>query len=147
MKDTDVNRFLELRHFPPSAEQISNFIEQMNISTDNLFLGIFLKSGLHIGNIKLGPVNVINKRAAIGLLIGNKDSWGKGFASEAIQIITSYAFENLSLHRVEAGCYSNNLGSCKAFIKNGFSEEARLKDYFISNKNWEDQILFAKFNS
>jgi len=47
-----------------------------------------------------------------------KEQWGKGYATEAISLVVNYAFNNLNLHRVTAGCTELNLGSLKAFQKN-----------------------------
>mgnify|MGYP005655591831 CR=1 FL=1 len=144
VRDPEVNRYLELRHSPPNESQISEFISSMNHSSDNLFLGIFLKNFTHIGNIKLGPINLSNHRAIIGLLIGDKSSWGRGYASESIEAISKYAFNHLKLNKVEAGCYSSNIGSYKAFLNAGFKHEGTLKNHWKIGNDWEDELLIGK---
>jgi len=46
----------------------------------------------------------------------------------------------LNLHKLRAGCYADNIGSIKAFEKNGFSQEGCLKNQWYSNGNYMDQI-------
>ena len=82
----------------------------------------------HIGNIKLGPINIHHNCAEIGLIIGDKDSWGKGLASRAISIVTQFGFNQLKLAKLSAGCYENNIGSKKAFEKSGYQVEGFLKN-------------------
>ena len=144
VNDPEVNRFLEIRRSPPDNVKLSKFISKMNDSDNNLLLGIFLQNGAHIGNIKLGPINTSSYRGMIGLLIGDKNYWGKGFATEAIVAISNYAFEFLNLNRVEAGLYSSNIASLKAFFKAGFEEEGRLKSYWKIDDGWADEILVGR---
>jgi RimJ/RimL family protein N-acetyltransferase len=113
---------------------------------DDLF-GIFDKeSDQHIGNIKLGPINWFHRYAEIGLIIGNKDFWGKGVATDSITLISLYAFNTLNLHKVTAGCYASNIGSKKAFLKAGFDVDGVRKSHCFSQGKWEDLILLGKIN-
>ena len=147
MNDGEVTRFLEARFFPQSRSALKSFIQSMSDGR-NLLLGICLKSdNRHIGNIKLGPINTIHRHADLGLLIGDKSEWGKGYACEAIKALTDYAFSHLNLIKVSAGIYSTNIGSIKTFEKAGFVHEGQLKNQFFSEGEWIDHCLVAKFRS
>ncbi len=132
LNDPEINRFLEIRHSPPkSTEELCEYIESIKSSPDNIIFGIFLEiDGRHIGNIKLGPINKLHKRADIGILFGERGEWGKGYATEAIKLISHFAFEELSLLRLTAGCYEENVGSLRAFQKAGFILEATLPNHW-----------------
>src|SRR5688572_26546417 len=85
LNDPEINQYLENRYFPSTIESIREYINSINASKANLFCAIILKeNNQHIGNIKLGPINWIHRYAEIGLLLGEKNCWGKGFATEAI---------------------------------------------------------------
>jgi [ribosomal protein S5]-alanine N-acetyltransferase len=142
--DPEVNRYLELRHSPPNEAKLNSYISNLNSSENNLLLGIFVQDGFHIGNIKLGPININNYRGTIGLFIGDKKFWGNGFATETIIAVTDYAFGSLNLIRVDAGISSSNKGSLKAFLKAGFEIEGRLKKYRKLIDGWEDEFLLGK---
>lgn len=148
MNDAEVNKFMETRFFPHSRKDIENFIDNISNSNDSLIFGIFDKStSKHIGNIKLGLINWVHRKANVSLFIGDKDYWGKGYASEAIKSINNYAFDILNLHKLEAGAYVDNIASIKAFEKNGFHIEGQKKqDCFIDNY-WSDVILLGKINN
>ena len=57
-----------------------------------MLLGIFVAPNTHIGNIRLLDIDRAFSRCSIGMLIGEEQHWGKGFASEAIITITNFAF-------------------------------------------------------
>lgn len=126
LRDPDVVRYLEVRFLPPQdVEQIRAFVESANSSASNLLLGIFRKGdAVHIGNIKLGPIVREHGRATVGYMIGDRSSWGRGYASEAIHAVARHAIESMRLEKITAGCYETNVGSSKALLKAGFKYEA-----------------------
>ncbi len=148
LQDDEVTRHLEIRFNPPSSIlDLKDLISRLNSSPDCLMLGIFLKKkSLHLGNIKLGPINFHHKTAEIGLLIGAREEWGKGHGSEAIELISTYAFKVLNISKLTAGCYASNKGSLRAFSKVGFKVEGRRISQIISGNHREDAILLGKSN-
>jgi len=146
MNDAEITQYLESRYVPHSPEDLRRFIDRKG-DEKNLFLALCLKNqGTHIGNIKLGPIDFIHRRADIGILIGDRAQWGKGLATEAISALSGFAFNELNLHKLTAGCYTPNIGSAKAFERAGFTREAVLKNHNFSGGQWIDCILLAKFN-
>lgn len=146
LHDPDVNRFLEIRHAPPaSAEELLAFVDKVNMGPDSLLLGIFHRGDArHIGNIKLGPMNIVHKRADLGFLIGEKAYWGAGYASEAISALAEYAFAHLPLEKLTAGCYAENVASAKTLSKAGFHNDARLPAHAMFDGRRVDVLLFGR---
>lgn len=147
LNDPEVNQFLETRFVAHTKETAREYVRKLAHDPAHIFLAIIRKdAGAHIGNIKLGPIDPHHKVGSIGIMIGDKESWGKGFATEAIQLLTSYAFDSLRLHKITAGAYENNVGSAKAFLKLGFFEEGRRKKHMRFGDTYVDYVLFAKLN-
>lgn len=147
MNDPEVTRFLEVRFRPQTLAGIREFVASLQGDVRNQLFGIFLKEdGRHIGNIKLGALDPNHSTADLGLLIGAKDCWNRGFATEAIALATAYAFRDLGIHKIVAGFYAANAGSMKAFAKAGYAEEARLKGQLVSGGGRDDQALMGKTN-
>lgn len=143
MKDTEVTLYLESRFYPHSVESIASYISQVNASADSVLCAIVVKDkDIHIGNIKVGSINWIHRYADIGILIGDKTYWGKGFAVEAIKLVVDYAFTKLNVHRLEAGCYGN-IRSMKAFKKAGFIEEGCLKQRYYCDGGYVDRVCLG----
>jgi RimJ/RimL family protein N-acetyltransferase len=133
LNDFEVNKYLESRYMNHDKNTVKAFVDACRNSELEFLFGIFLKGSMkHIGNIKLGPINKHHKRADIGLIIGDKDCWGKGFAKEAISMIGQFGFNQLKLAKLTAGCYESNIGSKKAFEKSGYNVEGFLKGHVVS---------------
>ena len=146
--DPAVNAFLELR-FQKKFEKsdVASFIKESNSSSHTLMLGIFLRSdNIHIGNIKLGPIDWHHNVSDIGFLIGDKNQWGKGYATRSIKLISNYAFEKLKLFKLNAGCYSKNMASKRALQKAKFKIEGIQSLQWQVDDNRQDGILLGLLN-
>ena len=145
LNDPDVNKYLETRLTAQNINAIEEFVMSKITSTDEyLFAIIYNESKEHVGNIKLGPINYNHAFADISYFIGAKECWGKGLATEAICLVTRFAFENLNLFKCAAGVYENNMASLKALEKAGYELEGRIKKKLINYLNErEDHLLFG----
>lgn len=147
MNTPEITQYLESRFFPQSIENISDFVKEQIENQRVVFLAICLNENeLHIGNIKLGPIDWVHRFAEVGIMIGDKASWGKGYGNEAIGLVKTYAFKTLNLHRLVANCYQVNQGAIKAFQKNGFEIEGVWKKHHFCNGKYTDAILLGILN-
>lgn len=148
LRDPLVLRYLEARFHEHSLESLRQYIKQCNAATNVLLLGIRLKDGgQHIGNIKLGPIDRHHRRADIGLIIGERSQWGRGYATEAILCVARYAFDVLKLRKVVAGCYAENTASSRAFERANFLVEARLPEHWMVGNTVQDGVLLGLTSS
>lgn len=144
MNDEEITAYTESRFKPYSIEKLKDYVTKIDGQDNSVFLAIIERSkDKHVGNIKLGNINWIHRTGDIGIIIGEKNFWGKGYGSEAIKLITAYAFNKLNLHKVWAGCYEFNKGSIAAFKKAGFSKEGILKKHYFYNGEYIDGIILG----
>lgn len=146
MNSEEVNQYLETRFIKQTIESLVTFVQEMLNSQSSFLLAIVDRnSEEHIGNIKLGPINFSHNSAPLGLVIGEKDWWGKGVASEVISALTEWGFNVLGLEKITAGSYSSNLGSIRAFLSCGYMEEGRqLSQVNLSTGSRDDVVLLGK---
>lgn len=145
MNDPEIIRYLESRFSTHTRESISDFVAAHRPDNGNyLFAIVAMPEGKHIGNIKLGPVNRQHSHADIGILVGERDYWGRGHAGAAIELVTRFAFDVLGLHKVTAGCYGPNVGSRKAFERAGFTVEGTRPDQYLCDGEFVDGILLGR---
>lgn len=148
MNDKDVTCFLECRWTTFTKDDLKRYVKDINGSEDNMLFGIYKKDGnKHIGNIKIGNINRTHNFADVGLIIGEKSVWGRGYGSAAITLITEFAFKDLKLNKLFAGIYAGNSGSFKAFMKTGYREVGRFRNHRIYGSAYMDEILVEKCNT
>lgn len=145
LNDPEINRFLEIRFTPQTKCSCEAFVMTMKADSGNYLFGIYNKdNNKHIGNIKLGFINANHQKAQISFLIGEKNYWGKGFATESINRVTQWGFESLGLERNEAGCYEENLAAVRSFLKSGYVVEGFQRGGFEFNGYRVGCFLVAK---
>lgn len=148
LQDRKVNTFLEVRFNPPkNVRELAGYIQATRADPESLLLGIFKKKNLtHIGNIKLGPINRRHRFGDVGFLIGDKKEWGKGYASAAILMLCEFAFHQLDLAKITAGCYEENEASKSTLLKAGFLLEGHQSSQWDTNGNRQAGLIFGKVN-
>jgi len=72
--------------------------------------------------------------------------WGRGIMSEAVIVLTEYAFKQWPLMRIFAGPFSHNIASQRVLEKAGFFKEGLLKSHVIKDGQILDQVLYGKTN-
>jgi len=119
LNDIEVNTYLESGG-NYTLQLLADFLKEQE-QKDILFWAIHLKnSNKHIGNIKIDPINYEQSSGEFGILMGDKENWGKGFANEASNRIIKYCFEQLKLTKITLGVIENNIKAVSLYHKIGF---------------------------
>lgn len=90
----------------------------------------------YLGTVKL-EIDFENKRGEVGIIIGEKNMWGKGIGMKSIAAILPYAFEKLKLNCVYAGTGGNNIKMQRVFEKLNFKLEGIIRDALL----WEGKYI------
>ena len=114
------------------SEVIKNYTFAIDNKSNGKFMGLF---GLKIGHQKY-------KRAEVWYKI-HSDYWKKGYATEALKAIIDFGFDALKLHRIEAGCAVENIGSIKVLEKSGMLREGRLRQILPLKSGWSDNFQYS----
>lgn len=69
--------------------------------------------------------------------------WGNGYASEAVNAIIKWGFEELNLHRIEAGVATENDRSIKLLEKVGMTREGLCRKILPIRGEWKDNYMYA----
>jgi RimJ/RimL family protein N-acetyltransferase len=142
INDEDVTRYLYV-HGPMSMAQEEQWLEGQRDDDRSLPLAIVDENGRHIGNIGLDSIDYRNGCATIGILIGEKDMWGKGYGTEAMLLLLTYAFDHLRLHRVNSAALAENARSIRMHEKCGFVREGVRRQVIFRFGRWIDVVLFG----
>ena len=146
LNDTDVNKYLEVRHHVNDLEALHQYVTN-SINSNNEFMFTILLSGEHVGNIKVSSIDFYNKFGTVSIIIGEKSCWGAGIARKSIMLLSDWCFKELRLHRLEAGIISLNYGSIKAFMGAGYRIEGSKLESRLIDGMFLDTISMAKVNN
>lgn len=96
-----------------------------------------------VGYIQLGLIDMVERRAAIGIVIGAAEMRGRGIGSTAVRILCDFAFTVKGLERVVAECYGYNTRAQRMFEKAGFQREGILRQHERHNGVRQDMHVFG----
>ena len=146
MNDSEIFRFSKQSNKKHSLRQIKEFVLNKKKSKNEFLYKILVyenKKNKHIGNIKLGPINFENKTADISYFIGEKNYWGQGITTKAIEMMISLAKKKFKLKKLQAGHWEKNIASKKVLLKNKFKLEGILKSQIQTKKGRVDRYLYG----
>ena len=111
---------------------INNYTFAIENTLNNDVIGLF---GLKLGSEKY-------KRGEIWYKI-HPDNWNKGIATEVLAKMIDYGFDVLNLHRIQAGCAVENIGSVKVLEKVGMIREGRGRQILPLESGWSDNFEYS----
>ncbi len=130
-----------------SMEALELDIESSQRRQDNLFTIVDLETDCSIGRCLLFDVDAVNRSAMLGIFIGDKGYWGRGYGQEAIQLLLEYAFDLLNLNSIMLGVYEFNLRAIHAYEKLGFRVIGRRRQARIIGGKAYDALLMDVLSS
>lgn len=127
LNDPDVVRHSEQRHRPHSLESCRAYLRGFD-GTPHFFMAIVAKDPAlgHVGNIN-AYIDVPNRVADVGILVGEKTVWGRGYGSEAWIAFTQFLLRDQALRKVTAGTLASNHGMLGIMRRAGMEIEATRK--------------------
>ncbi len=97
------------------------------------------------GAIDLFDFDPMHRRAGVGILIA-KSQRNAGLASEALELLKTYAFETLQLHQLYCNIGTDNHASLTLFQKHGFEICGTRKDWLLLKGSWHDEAMLQCMN-
>lgn len=124
-----------------ATKMINNAIKYYD-SKDVFRLGIIRKdTNKLVGCCALCDFDNLNAKCMIFFQV-NRSEWNNGFATEAIELIVEFGFENIMLNRIEAFITPGNIASESVLEKNGFINEGMMRQMeFYKGKFWDGIIM------
>ena len=99
--------------------------------------------GVLLGSIRLHTVNHADKRAQIAIGILDSNALGKGFGTEAMQVLATHAFDTMGLHRLGCRVLDFNDRAVAAYEKVGFKVEGREREAALIGADWHDDLIMG----
>lgn len=145
--DPEVIRLTGMSPYPKSTVDLERWFEGLCVNPNVKMFAIKTIEGEYIGNIEISDIDWRAGRGEIGLLIGEPQFRGHGFGSEAIALLSAFAFDEMRLHRLEARVLAHNTRAQRTFERCGFTREGVAREAFYSEGKWVDVVGFGLLTS
>lgn len=114
--------------------------DPMNLMIDN-------EEGTPIGTIQLYDFNEQDKSCKLGIRIGDRRYWSKGYGEDAVKTLLEYAFMKIDMYRVMLKVYEYNERAVKCYLKCGFRNEGRTRHSAYIDGKFYDEIIMGILKS
>ena len=122
INDFEVTRYYLDTPRPQTLEERAAWYERLSASNLNdIDFAIYeLATMRSIGRVGLEDISYQHRRASFGILIGEKECWGKGYGTEATRLTLDYGFRLLGLHNIMLSVSNANTAAIRAYTRAGF---------------------------
>ena len=143
--DPEVRQYI-LMFAPMSTAQEERWFESLQDRRDEFLFAIEAHAGdewIHIGNTGLHNIDWKERSAIFGIVLGEKDYWGRGYGTDATRAMLGFAFETLNLHRVELEVFDFNPRAIRCYEKAGFRREGTRRESHFFDGRYHDAHLMS----
>lgn len=143
--DRDVTRYLTMRYGMSLASEEAWLREQTSVpmAYENAIFSIDTNEGRHIGSTGLHRTSPEDRSAWLGITIGDKSYWSRGYGTDAVRLLLRLGFEEMNLHRVDLTVDASHEAGRACYRKCGFVEEARLRQARYVRGSYDDWIVMG----
>lgn len=153
LRDLDVVRYIGRDELLVGIQfsEAEDYVKQLWANENCRFLAVYhSESGTFIGTAKINFFNERGRRNGvgdIGIMLGERDFWGQGLATDVLRTLSKFAFGELGARKLSAGAMSPNAAVVKAFLRIGYVEEGRLRQQLSIEGGYCDHVLLGCFKN
>ncbi|CAG9001437.1 MAG: Spermidine N(1)-acetyltransferase [Candidatus Celerinatantimonas neptuna] len=130
--------------WPRSHQDIRQWLTDLNQQRHSISLGICCNNtGKLIGYSGIVNMSMLNRCGEFFILIGERNYWNKGIATEVVKLVTAYGFQSLNLHRIELSAYVLNPAAIRTYEKAGFQHEGILREAGFRHGKYIDKVIMS----
>jgi RimJ/RimL family protein N-acetyltransferase len=146
--DPEIARLARYQQTPMRPEEIERFFAARVVGPDALAMAVHERStGRLIGTCAFSQLDGDNGSALYHITIGEPDAWGRGYGTEATQLMIDHAFGTLGLHRIALFVFEFNVRAIRAYKRCGFVIEGRSRESIWRDGRWWDELAMSILES
>ena len=142
-RDPELARLTRYSLRPMSDEEIDRFFHGRLMSPESVAYAIERREDRRlIGLTTFSNLDPDNGSVLFHITIGEPDAWGRGYGTEAAQLMLWLAFERIGLHRVALSVFSFNERAIRSYEKAGFQVEGRAREAIVRDgRRWDELTM------
>jgi len=141
-EDQEVCLFNSHGKFFKTQDDFHTYLDSLS-GEDQVVWAICHTTDGHIGNVSLQGISFIHRHADFGIIIGDKNHWGRGVAFLATKALFRHGFNKLNLERIWCSAAFPNLAMRKLAKRLGMVEEGCRRAHLYLNGEWVDMVEFG----
>jgi RimJ/RimL family protein N-acetyltransferase len=146
--DPEIARLARYQQTPMRPEEIERFFAARVVGPDALAMAVHERAtGRLIGTCAFSQLDGDNGSALYHITIGESDAWGRGYGTEATQLMIDHAFGTLGLHRIALFVFEFNERAIRAYRRVGFVVEGRSRESIWRDGRWWDELAMSILES
>jgi len=146
LNDPDVRQYL-LLHLPMSIAQEDKWFENnLSMPFAEQVMVIEAKDGdswKPIGNTSFMGIEWTHRLAEVGIFIGEKEYWNRGYGRETMKLMLKHGFNTLNFNRIWLRVNEQNARGIKAYEYAGFQCEGRLRQAVYQDGRYHDMVIMS----
>jgi RimJ/RimL family protein N-acetyltransferase len=148
LNDPEVTEWTLIGDFPIGHLAEAEFFQRTERAepsggSNELTLAVETLDGEHVGFTGLHRIDWRHGCAATGILIGRKERWGQGLATDAVRVRTRYAFDVVGLRLLLSEVLDGNTVSVRMLERAGYRQVGRIPRRYFKRGAYRDALLFA----
>ena len=143
--DPEICYFIGKNYRPLTKEKERDALKKILADDDIDIFAIDTHNGKHIGVTSLGSISTFNGTASTGTVVGDKESWSKGYGTDAKMLLLHHAFFHWGLRRINSRVFAFNKRSLGCQLKCGYIIEGVMKKEVLKQRKFHDIVCLAVF--
>ncbi len=143
VNDPQISKLAVNWYYPLSLEDVENWYTSIITNPTIKVFSIRLPDGELVGILELTNIDFKNRKAELGIILGEKEHWAKGYGEDALRTILKFSFHELGLNRIGLSVLDYNERAIKLFEKLGFKHEGRLREAYFTDGKFHDIIVMG----
>lgn len=145
MNDNELKRLLVNKiPYPMILEQEENWFKSLLDLKDSYNFAIEdLKTGKYIGGCGINSINWLSRIVTVGIFIGDKNYWGKGYGTDAMKALVRFIFEQMNMNKVKLNVFDFNKRAKSCYEKCGFKVEGILRQELFRDGKYCDEYVMG----
>lgn len=125
-------------------EDEQRWFESLSATKDQYSFAIeTLEDSKYIGGCGINKIDWKNSIAVVGIFIGDKAYWGKGYGTDAMKVLINFIFEQMNINKIKLNVYDFNKRAVRSYEKCGFMKEGILRQELFRDGKYNDEIVMG----
>ncbi len=129
--------------YPVVVQEVEQEMRALSQKSEKHSFAIEMLDGTFVGVCSIFRVDLLHGNCWVSIMIGGPEHRGKGYGTEAMELLLDFIFRFMNVHKVKLGVFSFNEPAIRSYEKSGFQVEARMREELFREGKYHDIIYMG----